>query len=324
MGGVVLPPDPVGEAGMATNTQQRRQGSADTPKRSGLRVVLAGAVLLIGAVVAFLLFGADQSDPGGSSGDAQGTALAHVHGLAVNPADGLLYVATHTGLWRLPDDGEAERVGDYSHDLMGFGVVDADHFVASGHPGADAHDLPPLLGLIESTDGGASWDSVSLLGEADFHGLRSAHGKIYGYDSTSSSLLVSDDRVDWERRTQAPIIDFVVSPSQPDVIVAAFAEESGEVALMRSDDGGRSFDQVDGPALVRLSWQDDDRLWGVDVEGTLWRGTDGGGRWQEQANVGSVPEAFADTGQALYLSVEATIFESRDDGDSWQVRHQGG
>jgi hypothetical protein len=34
----------------------------------------------------------------------------HVHGLGVDPADGMLYAATHYGLFRVPEVGEAERV----------------------------------------------------------------------------------------------------------------------------------------------------------------------------------------------------------------------
>lgn len=37
-----------------------------------------------------------------------------------------------------------------------------------------AADLPPALGLIESRDGGKTWRSLSLQGEADFHVLPAA------------------------------------------------------------------------------------------------------------------------------------------------------
>ncbi|MGH2838494.1 MAG: F510_1955 family glycosylhydrolase, partial [Thermoleophilaceae bacterium] len=59
----------------------------------------------------------------------------HVHGLGVNPADGALFIATHTGLYRAPD-GElaAERVGDRYQDTMGFTVTGPDSFLGSGHP----------------------------------------------------------------------------------------------------------------------------------------------------------------------------------------------
>jgi hypothetical protein len=137
-----------------------------------------------------------------------------VHGLGVNPADGLVYAATHFGLWQLPEEGQAERVGDTGYDFMGFTVVGPDHFRASGHP-TMVEDLPPLLGLIESTDGGQSWRSVSLLGEVDFHALRVAHDRVYGWSSSSGEFMVSDDGEEWDRRGTAPIFDFVVDPDDP-------------------------------------------------------------------------------------------------------------
>lgn len=81
-----------------------------------------------------------------------------VHGLGVNPADGDVYAATHFGPGRVPQDGEAHRVGDTAHDLMGFTVVGPDDFVASGHP-VMTDELPPLLGLIATTDAGKTWRS---------------------------------------------------------------------------------------------------------------------------------------------------------------------
>ncbi len=45
-----------------------------------------------------------------------------------------------------------------------------DHFYASGHPGPGV-ELPAPVGLIESRDGGATWDPLSRQGESDFHAL---------------------------------------------------------------------------------------------------------------------------------------------------------
>ena len=102
------------------------------------------------------------------------TGPVHVHGLGINPADGALFIATHTGLWRSGlGESKSVRVGDNNQDTMGFTVIGRDRFLGSGHPDFRT-DLPPLLGLIESNDGGRSWEPISLLGQADFHVLRSA------------------------------------------------------------------------------------------------------------------------------------------------------
>ena len=103
--------------------------------------------------------------------------VIHVHGLGVDPADGTLYAATHSGLFRIDGAGDAERVGEHWHDLMGFTVVGPNRFVASGHPDLRT-DLPPLLGLVESDDGGVTWTSRSLLGDADFHALEAVGDRV--------------------------------------------------------------------------------------------------------------------------------------------------
>jgi hypothetical protein len=122
----------------------------------------------------------------------------HVHGLGVNPADGALFIATHTGLYRVDEaEQKAMRVGKRFQDTMGFTIVGPNRFLGSGHPDlneAREKNLPSLLGLIESTDSGESWEPISLLGEADFHVLRFAGERVYGYDSSNDRLLVSGDR----------------------------------------------------------------------------------------------------------------------------------
>ncbi len=104
----------------------------------------------------------------------------HVHGLGINPADGSLFIATHTGLFRVgPTSRKAVRVADRNQDTMGFSVVGPNRFLGSGHPDVDEareQNLPSRLGLIESTDSGESWQPISLLGEADFHVLRGCAG----------------------------------------------------------------------------------------------------------------------------------------------------
>ena len=88
------------------------------------------------------------------------TGVVHVHGLGVDPGDGALYAATHSGLFRLPEQGQAERIANRSQDTMGFSVVGPGRFIGSGHPDPlEDRVRPPLLGLIVSTltGGGNSW-----------------------------------------------------------------------------------------------------------------------------------------------------------------------
>lgn len=95
-------------------------------------------------------------------------------------------------------DGETTRTGgpaqisQEQQDFMGFTVAGPDRLLASGHP-APGQDLPAALGLIESRDGGRTWQPVSLLGQADFHVLRAAGERVYGFDPASGMLLASGD-----------------------------------------------------------------------------------------------------------------------------------
>jgi len=101
--------------------------------------------------------------PPGSGPNAQsasGSALAHIHGLGVS--DDTLLIATHTGLWVAPEgQTQARRFGKSTQDIMGFSVLGGDRFIGSGHPDP-SQSLPPNLGLIESRDGGKSWQNISL------------------------------------------------------------------------------------------------------------------------------------------------------------------
>ncbi len=111
-----------------------------------------------------------------SQSDAR--SLSHIHGLGVDPADGALYAGTHYGVYRLSSERAPERVGDIVQDFMGFTVAGPNHFLGSGHPGESNRDDPPNLGLIESTNSGKSWTSVSMNGQADFHSLDYRHGLV--------------------------------------------------------------------------------------------------------------------------------------------------
>ena len=91
----------------------------------------AAAVLALGVGISAC---GDQPTETGSSARADDPGQVHIHGLGLNPADGSLFIATHTGLFRTPSDTDrSARVGDRYQDTMGFAVVGPDHFLGSGH-----------------------------------------------------------------------------------------------------------------------------------------------------------------------------------------------
>jgi hypothetical protein len=245
----------------------------------------------------------------------------HVHGLGVNPGDGALFIATHTGLYRV---GEAEtkavRVGDSHQDTMGFTIVGSDRFLGSGHPDA-REDLPPLLGLIESTDEGRSWEPISLLGEADFHVLRSAGERVYGYDVTNDRLMVSSDagRAWAQVDRPAPLVDLAADPADSNHVLAAAAGDASQ-GLHESHDGGRSWERI-SDRVGLLAWPVPERLLLVDGGGDVFLSTDGGRRFERRGAIGGEPAAFLGRSAGEFYAAlhDGTIKRSTDGGASWTV-----
>jgi photosystem II stability/assembly factor-like uncharacterized protein len=245
-----------------------------------------------------------------------------VHGLGINPADGALFIATHTGMYRVDaGEREAERVGERFQDTMGFTIVGPNRFLGSGHPDfneAREKNLPPLLGLIESTDSGETWEPISLLGEADFHVLRFAGERVYGYDASNDRLLVSADRGrSWsELEKPGPLVDLAIDPSNPQRILATAEEGSFE-----STDGGERWKRV-SRAVGLLAWPKRDRLYLVAGGGQVFVSDDGGRRLHHLGQIGGQPAALlAETANDLYVALhDGTIKRSSDGGASWAVR----
>lgn len=298
---------------------QRSSHPSRFPRWSLIALVLVAAGGL-GAAMALDKDSDDDVLPSTALPPEEDPGLAHVHGLGVNPADETLYAATHFGLWRVPAAGEPERVGDAFHDLMGFTVVGPDHFRASGHP-ILLEDIPPLLGLIESTDGGLTWRSLSLMGAADFHALEVAHDRVYGWNSSAGAFMVSADGEEWEQRSTISMVDVAVDPADPEVILATVSESFDDARLTRSTDGGRSWTDVDAPPVARVSWEQPDRLLGVGIDGAVWHSTDGGERWQQTGQIDGRPEALLDHDGRIHVATASGIFESSDDGRTWRTRY---
>ena len=240
----------------------------------------------------------------------------HVHGLGVNPGDGALYIATHTGMWRVSRGAvKPEPVGDSRQDTMGFTVAGRDHFLGSGHP--DSFDQPPLLGLVESLDGGATWKAVSLAGEADFHVLRAVGKRLYGYDVTHERLMTSrDGGKTWtERKVNARVVDLVPDSQAPDRVLA-----STDAGLLTSTDAGATWSRV-SRVIGLLGWPAPNRLFLVGADGTVQLSRTRGRAWTRVGTIGGQPAAFlARTSRELYVAVhDGRILRSRDGGRSWQL-----
>ena len=306
----------------ATNAraQRRRQAPAPSKRSPWVERVLIGVVALAVAMFAAAVWRLAGDNQGAASADGPGPV--HVHGLGINPADGALFIATHTGLFRVGEaESEAARIGDSHQDTMGFTVAGENRFLGSGHPDLRT-DLPPLLGLIESTDEGRSWEPISLLGEADFHVLRSAGARVYGYDATNDRLLVSGDAGrTWEEvERPAPLIDLAPDPRDPRHVVAAGASDLAQ-GLYESRDGARNWERI-GDSVGLLAWPVPDRLFMVDGSGAVFMSSDSGLSFERRGTIDGQPAAFLGQGSdELFVALhDGTIKRSSDEGATWTIR----
>ena len=286
-----------------------------------MRPRCAAALLFLVAALAVGGCGGDSDGPTEPAPQVGDPGPIHVHGLGINPSDGALFVATHTGLFRAAaGEKQARRVADRYQDTMGFTVTGPDRFLGSGHP--DGRDgLPPFLGLLRSTDAGRSWQPVSLLGKRDFHVLEAAGDRVYGYgtdfESRRADLLVSNDGGrSWEERVPPePLLALAIDPDDPDHVVAA--TEGGSYSSTDAGKGWRTLGEEPG----LLAWTEAGTLFLVRSDGTVARSSDGGLTWERVGQTGGQPGAFESVGDELYIALhDGTIMRSDDDGRSWQLR----
>ena len=262
-----------------------------------------------------------SSEEAGNAAGLEGAqTLGHVHGLGTDPGDGTLYIASHMGVFKFDDDGTLTRIADRYQDTMAFTIAGPKHFLASGHPDL-REDLPPHLGLIESTDAAKTWRSVSLRGRSDFHALELAGDQLYGYDSVNESLLVTTDRRQWRVIDRTTLVDITVDPGDTNRVLATTPQ--GAVVEF---DASRTGEEPEGragrvernaPPLVFLDWIGGDDVAGLAPDGTTYRSPDGGRSWHRLAGVPGEAQAFDAAPGAWHVATSTGIYRSTDGGRNW-------
>ncbi len=235
--------------------------------------VLLGCIVLAGAAV--FLF---------SSQAAGRVTLKHIHGLSFSADGTQLFLPSHHGLAIYDKNGWGLAPGP-THDYMGFAVT-RDSFYSSGHP-APGSPLPNPFGLIKSKNGGQTWESLALSGEADFHLLATSYqtNAVYVFNPAANSRMpqpglyhTTNDRTQWQRAQAAGVAGqlrcLAAHPTQAQIIAMGtknglfLSRDVGEqfhplmqgtqvLALFFAFDGQHlwvsSFDGT--PSLTRLEWQ---------------------------------------------------------------------
>ena len=262
--------------------------------------------MLLAAALPLLLSACAGPDDGSGSGAEGTSAFEHVHGLGTDPGDGSLRVATHDGLFTIRD-GRPRRVGEARHDLMGFTILGADTYLASGHPASA--DLPQPMGLVRSDDGGLSWQQVNPVGGADLHSLDVRDDTVAAYDSSTGRVLLSND----EGRSFATLATL-------GALDTALLE--GDRVLVAGSDGVLSIVDADGservegtPGLVAID-PAQQGLAALDPEGRVWVSPDAK-TWSARGTLDGVPAALEASGPRWYAATSTGIYASGDRGASW-------
>lgn len=210
------------------------------------------------------------------------------------------------------NDGVPELVGGRSWDVMGFVVRGPDNFVGSGHPSLSEireNRHPPLLGFVETSDGGASWNTLAMRGEADLHAIAVDGNLIYAVDSSSGRFLASSDGEVWETRSE--VLAFSIAASGDGRILA-----TAEGGLLESTDGGWTWSALaESPPLLFVASQPSGATWGIAPDGAVYR-NGGQGGWRKVGTVPGQPEAFAASADRLFAATNEGIFES-DNCGAW-------
>ncbi|GER23684.1 hypothetical protein NCCP1664_21790 [Zafaria cholistanensis] len=223
---------------------------------------------------------------------------SHVHGAYADPQTGRLLLASHNGLFEATGEHPV-KIGP-TIDLMGFAADEDGTFYASGHPGPGV-GLPNPVGLITSTDGGATWRPVSRQGESDFHALAVTGDGFVGFDG---ELRISRDGREWDSVRPAPEPHALAGGPGHGVVLATTGE-----GVWRSEDGGSTWSAPSGgPVLLTAAFIDARTAAGVSPDGTVYVSEDAGKKWKSVGRVQGQPAAVTGTrtGTGLALWVAGT------------------
>lgn len=192
-------------------------------------------------------------------------ALSHIHG-AIAQSDALL-IGTHHGVYRIElATGTTQMVGDSQNDMMGFAGDPTTLLMASGHPG-EGSSMPNPLGLISSTDGGLTWNTISLSGMVDFHTLAVKENEVVGWDTQGFIRYSADSGRTW---SEGPRLTATSVAWFEDLVWIASAEEG----LASWKPGSTSISPVGMPTVLVATSPDGKALWRIDQDGSVHRTLD--------------------------------------------------
>ena len=197
-----------------------------------------------------------------------------------------MYIATHGDFYQSRNGAPPVKVDQVRADYMAFNAPhDKDSpLYASGHPSTGGN-----TGLIKSTDGGITWQSVSKVLElpVDFHAMtlsKSDPNLILGFDSGNRGLFKTMDAGNtWENLEYPEYISaLTISPNDSQLIFAGTGN-----GIFKSNDGGAAWNHIayEGLTVSAMNFDDEGILFAsVDTFG-LVRSDDLGVSWEDLSDI---------------------------------------
>lgn len=255
-------------------------------KRSRIIAVSAASLSLALSLAACAPSIDPTADTPSSAGSATGLPSARIHGLSVNGETGQVLLATHEGLFDVSKK-PAVRLGP-TNDLMGFtAALEQSVFYASGHPGPGS-DLPNPLGLVKTSDGGATWEQLSRQGESDFHALTATKSGIVAFDG---ALRASPDGKTWTTIAADFAPAALAGNPYSDTVLATTVD-----GVQRSTDSGATWvlDKA-APVVQFAAFASASEAIGVAPDGTVHYSSDAGATWSRTGQIQGQVKAIAAT-----------------------------
>ncbi len=256
-------------------------------------------------ILSFLAVGSPNAF---ASGESIGS-LSHIH--SVRAVGNQIILGTHEGLYRYLDEKTVKRMGPERFDVMGLAVSNKG-FYASGHPGRGSK-LPEPVGLLITTDRGATWKKVSLTGQVDFHTLETVGEDIYGADSGSGQLMYSGNGgKNWVKRGLNTFLDIA-----PDPKVKASVLGVREGKLYRSTDAFKTSKLVKTTfAINSIDWIKGSLI--ASSGKVLYRSTDSGSSWKKLTTLPSQIGTITQSSQLIAVVMGSAIYSSSNGGKNFK------
>jgi hypothetical protein len=258
--------------------------------------------------------------------------------LVVNPKSGAVLAETGAGVFALPGTGTGTTAGTRTakqvravlvaeglrtaiDKTLTFAYTADGGLVGSSHANQPDERIPANLGLIVSSDDGATWHSLSLYDVSDLHILRPAGASMYAVDFARNpvKLLVTQDfGHTWvQRPPPGAITDIAVDQKDPQHAVAV--TDKGVVV---THDLASSW-RPTGENARAVAWPAGGPLYLGGEDGSISASADGDAAPKRRGSLGAGVVALASgpRGGLWALDDDRTVSVSSDGGRHWAVRY---